>query len=206
MIKQKIDSCDVQWLVICKAENPKTKKNSGYSTDFSWELWNTTAQQYMQSIKALSYEWTLEISKEVYQLLIRWADKALSHTSLHSDDKDPGTSGDGVDGTEDQGDDDSWNSNVSAWLKFREGPPLMMVTTWTHTCSVLQSRIKLNPAKLPVVSIRAHALFRLELLPVPAPLVMTSTTSSIGTHILLTMLKGLPAPMQATKHDKGEIQ
>ena len=38
----------------------------------------------------------------------------MVHASLHSDDEDPGTFDDGVDGAEHQADDDSWDSNVNA--------------------------------------------------------------------------------------------
>lgn len=124
MIKQRFDSRGVRQLVICKVENPKTKKNPGYSTNFSWELWNTPAQEYMQSIEALSYKRTLEIFKEAYQLT-DWlgrrspfiqVDNDISNVacaSLHSNDEDPGTFDDGVDGTEHQADDGSWDSNVN---------------------------------------------------------------------------------------------
>jgi hypothetical protein len=185
MIKQRFDSCCVQQLVVRKVENPETKKNSGYSTDFSWELWNTPAQEYyMQSIEALSYmyERTLEIFKEAYQLtdwlgrrspFIQVDNDILNTacTSLHSNDEDPGTFDDGVDGAEHQADDGSWDSNVMSMLRleFREGPPLliMMATTWTVTHSVLQSRSDLKLAKLPFIPGHAHMLSRLELLPAP---------------------------------------
>ena len=135
MIKQKIDSRGVRWLVVRKVENPETKKNLGYSTDFSWELWNTAAQQYMQSIEALSYERTLEIFKEAYQL-----------------------------------------------------------TDWLGRQS-------------PFIQVDNDMLSRLELLPAPGPLIM-STTSLIGTCMLLTMLKALftCASHLATERDEGEIR
>jgi hypothetical protein len=61
MIEEKTTSRGVTQLVIRKSENPETKKNSGYLTDFSWDIWNTAAEEYMESIKALDNKRILEI-------------------------------------------------------------------------------------------------------------------------------------------------
>ena len=103
MIHEKVDSRGVRRLVVRKVENPETKKNSGYATDFSWELWNTAAEQYMQSIKALGNQRILEILIESFDLSNSPCRRTpfLPHSetlnsarvSLHSDDEDLETSG-----------------------------------------------------------------------------------------------------------------
>ena len=108
----------------------------------------------------------------------------MVHASLHSDDEDPGTFDDGVDGAEHQADDDSWDSNVNAQARVQGGAATDDHDGDNLDCRLLSTsnRSELKLAKLLVASIRTHTLSRLELLPAPGPLIM-STTSSIGTHV-----------------------
>jgi hypothetical protein len=130
MIEQKVDSRGIQRLVVRKVENPETKKSSGYSTDFSWELWNTAAQQYMESIKALGDKRIMEILQESFNLTdslgrrnpFVQVDRETSNsarTALRSDDEDLETSEwQGVDDAQYQEDDDNTSTQHA---RTREG-------------------------------------------------------------------------------------
>lgn len=61
MIEERTTPRGAKQLAVRKSENPKTKKNSGYLTDFSWDMWNMAAEEYMESIKSLDQKRILEI-------------------------------------------------------------------------------------------------------------------------------------------------
>ncbi|KAF8346246.1 hypothetical protein F5887DRAFT_1073894 [Amanita rubescens] len=180
-------------------KNPETKKNSGYATDFSWELWNTAAEQYMQSIKALSDQRILEILQETFNLtdlLCRRNPFFQVDSEMWNDDEDLETSGRHVGDAEYQADVDACDSDTSSpRARVQAGAATDNTDNLDRRplakATARQARAQLV-AKLPAILIGAHWL-------AGPPMMWTTTTSLIGTHVLLKLKIRLAGPLTMPK-------
>ena len=68
-------------LGVRKIENPETKKNSGFLTDFSWEHWNDAAVDYLQSVNALNESRILEVLNKTF-FIPDHAGRKMRHTGI----------------------------------------------------------------------------------------------------------------------------
>ena len=125
MIEERTTPCGIKQLAVRKSENPETKKNSGYLTDFSWDMWNTAAEEYMESIKSLNQKRILEILNGAFVVPDyvgrQRRRQAPSHAetsrsacaALHSDVETDGRIGDGTECPKANGSGDSSGATVN---------------------------------------------------------------------------------------------
>ena len=124
MIEERTTPRGAKQLAVRKSENPETKKNSGYLTDFSWDMWNMAAEEYMESIKSLDQKRILEILNCAFavpdyvgrqrrrQAASRGETSHSARAALHSDVETDGEIGDGTEHPKANGSGDSGTSQA----------------------------------------------------------------------------------------------